>query len=273
MSSPQQLTPRKRVPLKVDEPHPVDEAFLSEGTRSELEQIVRREATTFKTSGGTKLVHHTQPEVISDSTQPETAAPAEIKNNRLFFLGLRKLFNQLGACGCDPATCHGLRTMMEAVNSVATPALTWQVETELQRRIRERQEALNEHHSGLKKRAQELSAEQRQLFEVPQNEPGLTPKQKADMGAAEDDLKIRRIENEAREKELAEERRRLIESERTRARLAEAKAQREARSAQRQQRLEELLDQEDEARDYQDAAVRLRSKFENEKQKGLPSES
>lgn len=178
---------------------------------------------------------------------------------------MRHMFSWFGEAGIGPTSFKGLHALHLAANETSNIPLQWVQDTDLQRRIRERQRALEEQSRARTEAMKVLRAEQ--IAEMSPKRGDVGPTTTAELDRMRDQVAL--DEMERRQKQ--DEERRSAEEEAAREVAAQRKAERraamEARRKEREAKLLELQEMDEDNRDSLLAAERVRVRWEAAKQK------
>jgi hypothetical protein len=233
----------------------------------DLRSDLREERKTFREEG--KLLvespQRRQPHATGrDSSPPTSPRSREGPPPRPpVFVGLARLFRELGLAGVAPDDVAGLRVLHGAAEGKAGQSISWIASDDLQRRIRERQREFDERMEARTEGARRLREE---LTAAVSPKRGYTSNSYDDAHEAlRDKVKLESIDRQA----VREAERQQRQSAADKAQLDEKKTavqrEREARKKEREDQLKQLIAADEDARDLLQAAEKVRAKWEQEK--------
>ena len=267
----------KRVPVELP-PLDEDKYGMSEDVWKELRETIQSESKSLRTTGTLSPRRERKPDseltlansvAIKKKVEPKLVAYPTDTKNRKMLPNLRTYFEAIAADGQGPERFGGLRALHEAALEVDS-RLLWHVETDLERRIRERTEAAQREEKERKERREKLLAEQRKerdphgvfLEEYQKSQDDIKH------GADADQTNLHNIDQAAARQQREEERKEAARKA-AQERVAEMKAERERRSEERRKEIQRLQDEEEEMRDQELAANRVRYRFDAVKKEVL----
>ena len=257
------MSSKPRCPVSSFLPEDVERSNMSQEAWLSLQAAVAQEFQAYRNTGGATLASpnrsHTTTHLVGLPEAPSPASKSRIPTSLPYIIG------QLDDMKVDPNAFPGLNLLRRACECERRIVIAWTVETELQRRIRERQTALDQFYRERTTRAIELTRDQQKLFESPPRTVDTVLDFKADHQSDEASLSRleQRIAAEAREEEA---RKKAAEAERQRVKevLQKKKADRQAKFQSKQYDLRQL---EEKTMDEFSAVLAVRQKFEEGKKK------